>query len=75
MEKTYKIGEYAVGGIVEINYTNDTYSIKFKDWYTGKVVTEAIGVDRVTALNFLEEHTTIYYADIIINFKPFKNKK
>jgi hypothetical protein len=69
MEKTYKVGEYAVGGIVTISFKNDIFKIQFKDWNTKKVLLEKITKDKVEGEIFLEENSTSYYADKIINFK------
>ena len=71
--KTFKIGEYAVGGIVVANINKSIVEVQFKDWNTKEVITEC-KIDgskfnsRNELLDFLNENTSSYYADKIVEW-------
>lgn len=69
MKKTYKVGEYVVGGIVSIEFKENEFDIKFKDWDTKQVILEGKFKDKFDAEMFIFDNGTSYYADKIINFK------
>ena len=61
---TFKIGEYAVGGIVEVSIDeNARITIKCKNWDTKKVVLEKdfAFVDKSKLAIWLEDEVTSYY--------------
>jgi hypothetical protein len=79
MTKQFKIGEHAVGGIIKINTEkkNNLHSITISalDWYSKQELYSATFQlkDEMEIDNYLNELTTSYYADNIINY--IKNKK
>jgi hypothetical protein len=72
MKKTFKVGEVAVGGIIEVNYNNvkNELSIAFLDWDSKEVIREYI-TDNFSLFTeneiywFLCDNSTPYYADMI----------
>lgn len=74
MKKTFKIGEYAVGGIVEaIIQPEGLLRINFKDWNTNELVTNYVAPfdnkDIYRSINdFLNNNTSIYYSDNILDW-------
>jgi hypothetical protein len=79
MTKQFKIGECAVGGIIKINTEskNNLYMITIAalDWYSKQELFSAtFRMDDERKIdNYLNELTTSYYSDKIINY--IKNKK
>lgn len=75
MKKTFKIGEYVIGGIIEVNYNNtkNLLSIAFKDWDTKETIREFI-TDTFNQFTendiyyFLCDNSTPYYADMVWRF-------
>ena len=74
MKKTFKIGEYATGGIVEaIIQPEGLLRINFKDWNTKKVVTNFVAPFDNTSIykdtdDFLFDNTSSYYTDKILDW-------
>ena len=72
--KTFKIGEYAVGGIVTVSISKaGIIHIEFKDWNTKEVVEKAsingtIPNSRPQLLEYLNIYTSSYYADKIVEW-------
>ena len=71
MTKTFKIGEYAVGGIVKVSVRNFDVKIQALDWNTKEVVEERdfnkMNLNEVQF--YLEDQiTSHYYADKIMKF-------
>ena len=72
MKKTFKIGEYVIGGIIEVNYNNsqNILRITFKDWDTKETIREFI-TDTFNEFTendiyyFLCDNGTVYYADMV----------
>ncbi len=79
MTKQFKIGEYAVGGIIKINTENKnnlhTITIAALDWYSKQELFSAtFGINSEREIdNYLNQLTTSYYSDKIIDY--IKNKK
>jgi hypothetical protein len=78
MKKQFKIGEYAIGGIIAIETKNDVMKIEALDYVSKNVVMEdKFHMQNYNFINqidsFLNELTTSYYADKIINY--IKDKK
>jgi hypothetical protein len=81
MTKQFKIGEYAVGGIIKVSkikikdeHFTDHVMIEALDYTTKKVVVSSRFFDwgDEAMSNFLNELTSSYYADKILDF--IKNK-
>ena len=73
MKKTFKIGEYVVGGIIEVVVNTKTITINFKDYYSKKVVVTnpLIITDRDIErdiLFFIGDNGTHYYADKVLEY-------
>ena len=71
--KSFKIGEYAIGGIIRIDIKGKVIQIKALDYNTKEIVkqgtttTEEYGV--VSQIrDFLEELTSHYYAEKIMDW-------
>ena len=79
MTKQFKIGEYAIGGIIKVNTEkkNNLHTIKISalDWVSKmEILSEVFNINDESNIDFfLNELTTSYYADKIINY--IKNKK
>lgn len=75
--KSFKIGEYAVGGIIRVEIKGKVILIKALDYNTKEVVkqgsltTEQQGVESQIS-EFLEDLTSYYYAEKIMDW--IKNK-
>ena len=71
--KEFKIGEYAVGGIIRVEIRGKVVIIKALDYNTkemlraGSITTEQQGVESQIT-EFLEELTSYYYADKIMTW-------
>lgn len=70
--KTFKIGEYAIGGIIKVQVSNDYALIQVVDWNTKRVLTQnrffLYCTEYRDYLNYLEEQTSYYFADQITEF-------
>ena len=70
MRKTFKIGEYALGGIVTVEVDNNAQiTVQCKDWETKQPILTGLFdfVDKYKLQMWLEDEvTTAYYADKII---------
>jgi len=72
--KTFKIGEYAMGGIIQVVITGKVIQVFVKDMYgdgetlkTGTTSTEDDNVERKLS-DFLHEVTTSYYTDKVMKW-------
>ena len=74
MTKTFKIGEYAVGGTIKIQIPKTLTKIDIKvldsNYGTGKLVNQYIyySFDRIRIERDLWQITTTYYADMITSW-------
>ena len=68
MTKTFKIGEYCVGGIIKAKIDGDINFVEVLDWNTKNVLFEKRCRDINEMRWFLDEMTSSYYADKVINF-------
>ena len=71
--KTFKIGEYAVGGIIKVTTSNDEIIVKTIDWETkDELSTYKVNPKKMDArydmLNVLNEITTHYYSERILEW-------
>lgn len=71
MKKTFKIGEYAKGGIISAEITNKELPfvvIKCIDWDTKEVLFGDSSEDISYIRDVLYDWTSVYYADTIIEW-------
>ena len=69
MTKTFKIGEYCVGGIIKAKKDGDFMNyVEVLDWNTKNVLFAKRCRDINEMRWFLDEMTSSYYADKVINF-------
>jgi len=68
--KTFKIGEYCIGGIIKVIIKNNTVNILCLDYYTKKEIhNETFNINDIYSINnFLNVLTSCYYSDKIINY-------
>jgi hypothetical protein len=71
--KTFKIGEYAVGGIIQVRTTTNSVNIDSLDWNTKeKFMGREFLMGGRNILNdmdvYLNEITSSYYADQVLNY-------
>jgi hypothetical protein len=70
--KSFKIGEYAIGGIIKVDISNTTISIKALDYNTKVVIMENFFPNYDNPyremLEFLNELTSSYYADKVLEY-------
>ena len=76
MKKTFKIGEYAIGGIIQVEIvSNLMIVIKALDWDSKEV----IACDSSERQSYIEsklyEWTSCYYADKIMEYVNKNTKK
>lgn len=72
MNKKYKIGECATGGIIHVIKSKSTISIQALDYYSKQPASHKINFincleSRRSIDNFLNDLTTSYYSDKILN--------
>jgi len=74
MTKTFKIGEYAVGGKIRVSIPKTLTNIKIdvldSNYGTGKLVNQYIyySFDRIRIERDLWQITTTYYTDMIVKW-------
>ena len=73
MTKSFKIGEYAKGGIIKVDIVGKSLTIKALDYNSKKeVMSGSVMVDEFDArwkvLNYLNELTSSYYADKVMKY-------
>ena len=75
MTKQFKIGEYAIGGIIKVNSDKQNIKISALDWTSkNELISNTFKInDEYGIDDFLHELTSSYYADKIINY--IKNNK
>jgi hypothetical protein len=70
--KSFKIGEYAIGGIIKVNVDLTTITIQALDYYSKNVVSEnTFDLDDDSywgMLDYLNELTSSYYADKVMEY-------
>ena len=78
-KKQFKIGEYAVGGIIAVEITGKLIQIKALDWNSKK----AVSTGTITSVdsgamhkidNYLNDLTTSYYAGKVLDWIKTKVK-
>ena len=72
-KKTFKIGEYAIGGIIQVCTTSESVNIDALDWNTKeKIVGREFNLSMFNVdmhiENYLNELTSSYYADKVLDF-------
>ena len=70
--KTFKIGEYAIGGKIKVSITATAVTIQALEWTSNSVLMEKIIPNAEgrywDAREFLEELTSSYYADKVLEY-------
>ena len=71
--KQFKIGEYVVGGIIQVTTKKEEVEIKFNDYFTketilSKTFSTNTNYARRNMVMFLEENGTSYYADKVMTW-------
>ena len=69
----FRIGDYVVGGVIEVNILNDILNIKLLDFDTNDLIlVEEIRINSSDSYfktrEFLEENGTPYYSDRILSW-------
>jgi hypothetical protein len=64
--KTFKIGEYAIGGIIKAGKKDGIYIVSVIDWSSNKQIMQNSSRDILYIQSFLHDVTTDYYTDKII---------
>jgi len=72
-KKTFKIGEYAIGGIIQVCATSESVTIDALDWNSKQKIMGREFQVRATNVtnemdNYLNELTSSYYADKVLDF-------
>lgn len=71
--KQFKIGEYVVGGIIQVTTTKEQVEIKFNDYFTKEtILSQTFNTNtnyaRRNMMTFMEENGTHYYADKVMKW-------
>jgi hypothetical protein len=71
--KQFKIGEYVVGGIIQVTTSKNEIEINFNDYSSKKTIlseTFNLKLDSVERdiMNFIEDNGTHYYADKVLTW-------
>jgi hypothetical protein len=71
--KTWKLGEYAAGGIIQVKMSGDgnAVAIRALDYYTKEPLAMSMfrwPLDRSAAEMYLNELTTSYYSNVILDW-------
>jgi len=68
--KAFKIGEWAVGGIIKVDITGQKVNISALDWNTKQPVqTDVFPISSIGEMDaFLNELTSSYYAEMVLNW-------
>jgi hypothetical protein len=78
MKKTFKIGEYVVGGIIEVETQKESIIINFRDYFSKEIVltkTFPFNNNIIREIQFfIEENGTCYYADKVTQYIKDKVK-
>lgn len=75
-KKTFKIGEYAKGGIIVAEVTkNNLLILECRDWYTKKLLYLVQVINREQAIDTLYDWTSSYYADNIMEWAESKGAR
>ena len=78
-KKSFKIGDYAVGGIIQVELKGKMLSVKALDYnskrevQSGSILTDEYNAYWKT-MNYLNELTSSYYADKIMKFIESKTE-
>lgn len=66
--KTFKIGEYCMGGIIKADNKKGVMHIQVLDWDTKDVLRDWKCTDQMEAYEYLTEVTTHAWADKVLNY-------
>lgn len=73
--KTFKAGEVAYGGLIQVSLNNKIIHVRFLDWNTKKeVVINSFSTkdSRCDIQNFVEENSTYYWACQVVEWLDTK---
>jgi len=74
MKKTFKIGEYVVGGIIEVIVNEPKITINFRNMHSGskEIVDTKDFISSTSVLNeiewYIEDNGTYYYAEKVVKW-------
>jgi len=68
--KTWKIGEYCAGGVIRAKSRGDIVKLEIRDYFTDELLNDgAFGRLHIRQIrDFLENSTTPYYADKVLQW-------
>jgi len=68
--KTWKIGEYCAGGVIRVKSRGDIVKLEIRDYFTDELLNDgAFGrIHERQIMEFLENSTTHYYADKVLQW-------
>ena len=76
MKKTFKIGEYAVGGIIKVEYlkAKEIIVVEFLDYFTKEIVlSHSFNTNQLWEMEFfIDYNCTSFWADKITNYVKSK---
>ncbi len=73
--KTFKIGEYAIGGIIKVVIHTNDIEIQCLDWTTKEKIFGQISNERRSLESELYEWTSCYWADKIMEYIELQAKE
>lgn len=68
MKKTFKIGEYAKGGTIQAEINTEDVTVRMIDWNSKEILDEQTTDDFGYLDMVLNDWTSSYYADTIIDW-------
>ena len=68
VNKIFRIGEYAIGGLIYARINKSDVTIACKDWDTKKIIYEYTSNERQSLENTLLEWTSSYHADKVMEY-------
>jgi hypothetical protein len=70
MKKTFKIGEYALGGIIQVEINGSKVTLRCKEWDTKEVLFSETHrtSDTMEIVHTLNDWTSCYYADKVLDY-------
>lgn len=76
--KSFKIGEYAIGGIIRVNKEQDVIRVQALDWVSKQPIMEDRFHTEISGYlnqidHFLNQLTTSYYADKVLGYIKANN--
>lgn len=66
--KTFKIGEYAIGGVIKAERKDGIYIVNVLNQFSNETIMQNSSRDILCVQSFLYDVTTDYYTDKIIKY-------